>query len=128
MISVFRMNGVLWNVVIVDPSDPMLIDRTNTRTVGTTDPISHTIFMSSQLRGQAFTKVLIHELGHCAIFSFGLDDKIHEAVKPEYWIDAEEWLCNFIYDYGLHIFEAASRILGIEALNYLPRELEKLIA
>lgn len=49
-------------------------------------------------------------------------------VRPEYWIEAEEWVCNFIADYGMRIFYIAYQVLGDEALEYLPYELERLVA
>lgn len=49
-------------------------------------------------------------------------------VRPEYWIEAEEWVCNFIADYGMMIFESLYQVLGDDALRYLPYELSRLIA
>lgn len=46
------------------------------------------------------------------MISFGLLKAIHRMVKPEYWIDAEEWVCNFIADYGYGIFQIADYILS----------------
>lgn len=74
------------------------------------------------------TKVLIHELGHCALFSFGLIDDIHRMVDRRFWVEAEEWVCNFIADYGRNIFSIASSFLGEDALRILPQEIEKFIA
>lgn len=72
--------------------------------------------------------MLIHEIGHCAIHSFGLTEEIHKVVYPEYWIEAEEWICNFIFDYGFSIFKAFSQTMGMNALNYIPQEIEKLVS
>lgn len=122
------MNGYLWHVKTVNPSHPALIDRTDTRRVATTDPRTMTVYLSSSLSGNFRTTVVIHELGHCALFSYGLLDDIHRAVSPEYWVDAEEWICNFIADYGMEIFHSAYDILGDEAIMSVPYELERLIA
>lgn len=73
-------------------------------------------------------RVLIHELGHCVIFSYDLFDEIHEMVYPEYWVDVEEWVCNFIADYGYTVFSTAKLIMGNDAWKVVPRELEKLVA
>lgn len=62
------------------------------------------------------------------MMSFDLLPKIHEMVKPEYWVEAEEWICNFIADYGLRIYAAAYDILGEEAWLYVPHDLERLLA
>lgn len=124
----FVLGGIFWRVRSVNPNSAMLIDRTGAHTVATTDPITHTVYISNQLAGEFLTHVIIHELGHCAIISFSLQDDIRRMVRPEYWIEAEEWACNFIADYGMRIFRAAYQILGDEALEYLPYELERLIA
>lgn len=128
MTDIFELNGYKWSIVFVQPNDPMLIDRTNRRTVATTDIQSKVIYLSTQLHGDELYKVLIHEISHCAIYSFGLDNDIHKAVYPEYWIEAEEWLCNYLFDYGYTIFKAAARVMGVKALNYIPKEYERLIA
>ena len=124
----FTMNGYLWQIVFVDPYDPMLVDRTGALTVATTDPITLTVYISNELSGEFLTHVLIHELGHCAIFSFDLLYDIHRMVKPKYWVEAEEWVCNFIADYGAKIFSIAYSVLGDDAWIFIPYELERLIA
>ena len=124
----FTMNGYLWQIVFVDPYDPMLVDRTGVLTVATTDPTTLTIYISNEISGEFLTQVLIHELGHCAIFSFDLLYDIHRMVKPKYWVEAEEWVCNFIADYGAKIFSIAYSVLGDDAWIFIPYELERLIA
>ena len=52
---------------------------------------------------------------------------IHRAVPQHLWIDAEEWVCNFIADYGRQIFQIASTVLGDEAWSFIPYELERLV-
>lgn len=48
--------------------------------------------------------------------------------EESYWFEAEEWVCNFIADYGESIFGVAYSILGEDAWALIPYELEKLIA
>ena len=110
------------------PDDPMLVDRTGTLTVATTDPTTLTIYVSDAISGSFLARVLIHELGHCAIFSFNLLEDIHRMCYPEYWVEAEEWVCNFIADYGMTIFRIAYDMLGPDALYLVPNEIEHLIA
>ena len=124
----FYMNGYLWTVYFVDPDSDLLVDRTDTKTIATTDPETYCIYLSNALRGDLLNKVLIHELGHCTMISFHLLDDIHRMVKRRYWMEAEEWVCNFIADYGLRIFSTAYRILGDEAWIFIPYELERLVA
>lgn len=124
----FTMNGYSWRVCFVDSDDPMLVDRTGELTVATTDPETLRVYISNALDGSFLTRVLVHELGHCAMFSFGLLDDIHRMVHPRYWIEAEEWVCNFIADYGMKIFSVAYSILGERAIEVVPYEVERLVA
>ena len=126
--NTFVMNGYLWRVEFVSPLDPMLVDRTNTRTVATTDPENYVVYLSGNLRGDFLVRVLLHEMGHVALHSFNLVDDIHRMVRPEYWIEMEEWICNFIADYGYRIFLNAYSVLGTDVFGLIPKEIEKLVA
>lgn len=108
----FTMNGYFWTVKIVSPDSPMLVDRTGSLTLATTDPSTRTVYLSSSLQGDILRRVFTHELGHCAMFSFDLLRDIHRMVHPEYWLEAEEWVCNFIADYGPLIFSCLDAIDG----------------
>lgn len=110
--NIFYMNGIEWRVIFVSSSSPLLVDRTGKLTVATTDPKTHDICLSVALHGSFLSRVLVHELGHCAMFSYGLLRAVHRMVRPEYWVEAEEWICNFIADYGYGIFEIADSILS----------------
>lgn len=124
----FYMNGDLWRVKIVSPFSPKLVDRTGDLKVATTDPVSMIVHLSSRLYGDFLNTVLVHELGHCAMISFGLLDYIHTYVQPEYWIEVEEFICNFIADYGLKIFRTAYSLFGDDALRIVPVEIERYMA
>lgn len=124
----FLMNGYLWRVEEVSPNSSELIDRTGEKRLATTDPHTRCIYLSRKLQGDILNRVLLHELGHATMFSYGLINRLHVYVRPEYWIEAEEWICNFIADYGYEIFCTASNVLGEEAWIFIPYELERLIA
>lgn len=124
----FLMNGYLWRIKYVSPESFDLIDRTGKKRLATTDPRTRYIYLSNELQGDILNRVLLHELSHAVMFSYGLLDRLHFYVRPEYWIEAEEWVCNFIADYGYLIFRIASDILGEEAWMFIPHELERLIA
>lgn len=124
----FVMGGIYWRVVMVPPDSVELIDRTGSLTVATTDPTNHTVYLAETLTGEFLAHVLIHELGHCAMVSFGLIDDLRRMVKPDYWVEMEEWVCNFLADYSYEIYCDAYRVLGVEALYLIPKELERLIA
>lgn len=127
MLRSFKMNGLLWHVQFVSPTDRHLIDRTNTFRVATTDPQSLTIYLSTLLQGDFLRRVLLHELGHATMVSYGLIDYIHSVVFPEYWVEVEEWVCNFLADYGDQVFSVARDILGYDAWRFVPNKLNKLL-
>lgn len=124
----FLMNGYFWRVKVVDPMSPVLIDRTNERRVATTDPLTRCVYLSKGLSGDFKTTVLLHELGHCVMFSYGLIDEIHAISDPEDWVDIEEMMCNFIADYGQKIFQTAQQVLGDEVWDYIPYELDRWVS
>lgn len=111
----FLLNGYLWRVVTVDADDPVLVDRTHTQRVATTDPNALCIYLSDELGGDFLHTVLVHELAHCVMFSYNMLRTIHRMVEPRYWYEAEEWICNFIANYGLGIFDIARYILDEDA-------------
>lgn len=123
------MNGYTWHIKFVNPTSPKLVDRTHELRVATTDPNDGCIYLSQDLKGDFLIRVLVHELGHCAMFSFGLIDQIHNVVYPECWIDAEEWICNFIADFGMTILDTAYTLIGNYegALVFVPNEIEKML-
>lgn len=124
----FELNGIRWAVMTVDPYSELLIDRTGHRTVATTDPKTHYIYLSSTLQGPFLVKVLLHELGHCVMVSYGLLDTIRSAVYSDKWVEAEEWMCNFIADYGFQIFSAAYKVLGKDTWRFVAQELNRFAA
>lgn len=124
----FTINGLRWRVRHVDSRHPSLIDRTGVRCLATTDPKTGTVYLDSSLSGPMLDRVLIHEIGHCVMVSYGLIDELARMVRPEYRIEAEEWVCNFIADYGNLVFDSARAVLGREAIVYVPAAMETLVA
>ena len=122
------MNGYLWHVVDVPADSDYLIDRTGNRTVATTDGKTLCVYVADSVSGDFRKRVIAHEMGHAVCFSYDLLDEIHRCCLPSKRIEMEEFICNFVADYGELIFEITYRILGDDALHVLPRYLEKLIA
>ena len=124
----FRMNGVTWRIQYVLPNDSNLVDRTGMLTVATTDPATATVYISGELRGEFRKKVLIHELAHCAMISYGIVDQIAVMTRPEYRVEMEETICNFLADYGERIYNLSYEILGPEAIYMIPGYINKICA
>lgn len=128
MIDEFYMNGLHWNVRWTKSTDPILVDRTGSLTVAVTDPDTMTIYLSNQLSGSFLNRVIIHELGHCVMYSYGLVNEIHRMCKKRYWIEMEEFCANLLADYGNQVFGLAYSILGNRAIHIVPYEMERLVA
>lgn len=128
MLRQFYMNGDFWQVRFVSPSDNVLIDRTGERTLAVSDYSTRVISIANNLYGELLSRVFIHELGHCVMFSYGLLPELHRMVKKQYWIEAEEWVCNFIADYGQFVIRTARDILGNRFTYVAPIGAERMIA
>lgn len=108
------MNGLEWQVKFTSPDNPILIDRTNKMTIGVSDPQSMTVYLADNLNQDMLRHVLIHELGHCMMYSYNVLPLIHKCVKKRFWIVAEEWICNILADYAEEIIQIANEILRSE--------------
>lgn len=124
----FTMNGYSWKVRFVPHDSPMLVDRTGVLTVATTNPETRTIYLSDKLTGNFMVTVFLHELGHCALYCFGLLDDIHRMVLPKYWIEMEEFICNFLADFGYRVFQIAYQTFGYDAWKLIPSEFERYLS
>lgn len=128
MIDEFYMNGLHWNVRWTKSTDPILVDRTGSLTVAVSDPDRMTIYLSNELRGSFLTTVVLHELSHAMMISYGYLEQIHRYCKKQYWVDMEELIANLIAQQAKEIFQRAYDIVGDEAIRFVPYELERLVA
>ena len=128
MINGFYMNGDWWSVRWTDPTDPILVDRTNVLTCAVTDPDTMTIYLSNKLRGEFLTRVVLHELSHAMMISYGYLEQIHRYCKKRHWVDMEELIANLIAQQAKEIFERAYDIVGDEAIRFVPYALERVAA
>ena len=128
MIDEFYMNGLRWRVRFTYPTDPVLVDRTGTLTIGVTDSATMTIYLSNKLRGEFLTRVVLHELSHAMMISYGYLEQIHKYCKKRYWIEMEELIANLIAQQAKEIFQRAYDIVGDEAIRFVPYMLEQFVA
>lgn len=122
------MNGDLWRVQFVSPHDNVLIDRTGNRTLAVSDYSTGVISIANNLHGELMNRVFIHELGHCVMFSYGLLPELHRMIKKQYWVDAEEFVCNILADYSHFVIGTARDILGNQFTYVAPVGAERIIA
>lgn len=80
--------------------------------LATTDIRLHAIYIYEGLSGSLLRRVVTHEMGHAVMASYGLIEELRRFVKPEYQIEAEEWVCNLIADYGLLILSRSAEVVG----------------
>lgn len=128
MIDEFYMNGLRWRVRFTYPTDPILVDRTNVLTCAVTDPQTMTIYLSNKIRGEFLTRVVLHELSHAMMISYGYLEQIHRYCKKRHWVDMEELIANLIAQQAKEIFERAYDIVGDEAIRFVPYALERVAA
>lgn len=124
---IFAVNGDEWRVKRVSWDDPVLIDRTGSLCIATTDPKTMTVYLADWLEGSLLARVLIHEMAHATMWSNNLIADIRKMVKPENWIQAEEWICNFMADYGMKIYSDAAKVLSGKAIDCIPSSMEALV-
>ena len=122
------MNGDLWKVQFVSQHNNVLIDRTGKRTLAVSDYSTMLISIADNIHGELLNRVFIHELGHCVMFSYGLLTELHRMVKKRYWVDAEEFVCNILADYGQFVIGTARDILGNQFTYVAPVGMERMIA
>lgn len=80
--------------------------------LATTDPITKTIHVSEAVKPPMLDKVMLHEAAHAVTMSYGILDALHAAIPERYWVDAEEWACQLVENFGMEAASAASEALG----------------
>ncbi len=104
------IRGHVWRIARVLPGDPLLVDKTGTRRIATTDPLARVIRISTEVPLGMFDKVLIHEVSHAMMEEYGINELISDVLDDE--ILVEELLAWFMETHGLEIIDAASRVVG----------------
>ena len=65
------VNGLKWRVVFTDNPYNLIVD--GTKRLGVTDREKLTVYLSDELYGDMLEKVLLHELTHVWLYSYGYD-------------------------------------------------------
>ncbi|MDE6314796.1 MAG: SprT-like domain-containing protein [Lachnospiraceae bacterium] len=99
----YEMNGILWTVRTVNSNSPLLMRSNNTMTVGMCDRSTHEICISDKLQGAFLRKVLIHEVCHSAMMSYGIDMSVEQ----------EELFCGLVATYGDEIFDVVDNLFMV---------------
>ena len=96
----YQMNNKTWNIVLVEPYSDMLRRSDGTFTFGMCDRDTQCVYISSSLRGGFLRKVLLHEVTHSAIFSYGIDMSLEQ----------EELFCDLLATFGDEIIGVVDNV------------------
>lgn len=97
----------------VDPGDSRLWDRTGSARIATTDPLTRCVYVSREVSGETLEIVIRHEAAHCAMISYDLTSQLRRLVPEDALVPVEEWVCNFLANYGPEVVHAASVAMGV---------------
>lgn len=106
------VNGELWKVETVSPDNPLLIDRTGDYKLATTDPLTRSIRISSDVTPPLLDKVLLHEIAHAITVSHGLLAPLRNSIPDNMWIHVEEWSASLMERHAIEAAILASQALG----------------
>lgn len=91
----FTINREQWQVVLVEPNDIALLMPNGRFAIGACSDPTKTIYISNNLHGQSFERVLCHELVHAAMFAYDVNLSVAD----------EELLANMIAVFGEEIID-----------------------
>lgn len=103
--KMYRINNKTWNIRFVQSDSPMLMRSDGSYTVGMCDRTTQTIYISELLHGKFLRKVLLHEITHSAMCSYGIDMSVEQ----------EELFCDLVATYGdeiIGIVDSMFRLLS----------------
>lgn len=106
------IRGHVWRVVRVIPGDPLLVDRTGTSTIATTDPLRKVIRISTSVPLSMFDRVYLHEVAHAIMDETGVTELLSAVSDRDRRILFEETLAWFLETHAIEAIDAASRSLG----------------
>ena len=98
----FTVNGIEWNLSLVEPYSDNLKRSDNTITLGVTDNNTKTIYINNRLSEAMFDKVLLHELSHVHAMEYNYSIPI----------EVEEIVCDFLSLYGRSVVYIADYIMS----------------
>lgn len=97
----FIINDTYWNLVFCNPRSNNLRTSEGDYVLGMCDNNVKTVYVADNLTDSKTEHVICHELTHCVCFEYGISIPI----------ETEEWLCNFMADYGKEIIYVLEDLL-----------------
>lgn len=105
----FEINGIKWKIEFVQPWNDVLMRSDGSKTVGVTDMVESTIYLSKSLRGAFLRRVMAHELCH----AFAISYNIHMPLEEE------ERLADWIATYGTELVYLLDDLMGTLKKAYI---------
>lgn len=94
------INGLSWRVLLVSPTHPMLTTPKGTHALGTCDKPTQTVYIDNSVGKTELREVLVHELAHAAMYSYGVE------ISPR----EEELVATVIGEYGETVLKKAKMV------------------
>lgn len=94
------INGLSWRVRFVSPTHPMLLTPSHTYALGVCDKPTQTIYINETIPNWKVRKVIIHELTHAFVFSYG----------ESFSYEDEERVADFVSNYAQNIVSKSKKI------------------
>lgn len=98
----YQINHLIWDIRFVQGDSPMLMRSDGSYTVGMCDRTTQTIYISELLQGKFLRKVLLHEITHSAMCSYGIDMSVEQ----------EEMFCDLLSTYGDEIIGIVDNVFS----------------
>ena len=102
------INGIEWEIIFTNNIEELTTSE-GLITIGVTDRNLKSIFLYDKLFGKLLRKVLLHELTHAWMFSYGYYLSVEE----------EEFVCSFVDTYAEEIIFEAENLLNYFRKTYL---------
>lgn len=106
------MGNILFQNNPKPKGNPLLIDRTGEFKYATTDPLTRTIRISSDVEPPLLDKVVLHEIAHAITISHGLLGPLRDSIPDSMWVHVEEWSASLMERHAIEAAILASQALG----------------
>lgn len=100
---VFQVNKNIWQVRFVNPNSDYLKMSNGRQVLGMCDNNIKTVFIADNQSDYKTEHILCHEITHTICFEYNIS-------LP---YETEEWLCNFMADYGKEIIYLLDDLLSL---------------
>lgn len=98
----FIVNNTIWRIRFVNPNSKYLIKSNGNKVLGMCDNNIKTIFIADNQTDRKTEHIICHEITHSICFEYD--------ISLDY--ELEEWLCNFMADYGKEIIYIVEDVIS----------------